>query len=244
MMRSSFNALSLLLVGMSGCLPGPEQLQDSANLEVLVTGLRAAEVVSVDVDAAESFAQTARADVVRFFLTVPVGPREGVVSLERDALRRCVTFRTDVDAAERRIVGVDVGRAIDCDAPAPRGLVSLEEVVIGECGDSSCTTVTTFAGTGTIVVAAPGNNGEGRGAKPDSEALVQEALSADADALFATDGCGPLGGPARESVELTRTVDDNGDLAAAVVDVSNCRSGIAARLRARLSLLRDHISEQ
>ncbi len=243
--KSRLVSLSAVLSAslLAACLPGPEQLQAGANLEVLVTGLRVAEVVSVDVDDAEPFSQAARDDVLRFFLTVPIGLREGVVRLERDASTRCVGFRTEVVAADRVVVGVDVGAAIDC-AEAPRQLISLEEVVIGECGNGSCTTVTTFSGTGTVVVESTGNNGQGRGAAADSQALLREALSEDADALFAADACGPRGGPARESVELTRTTNDNGDLVAAVVDVSNCRSGIAARLRARLSILRDDVSNR
>jgi len=238
-LSSSMSSMSV----MSACLPGPEQLQDAANLEVFVTGLRAREVVSVDVGGADRFSQAARDDVVRFFLTVPAGARAGVVSLEREAIRRCIGFRTEVRDEGRVVVGVDVGAAVDCDAPTPRRLVSLEELVVGDCGDASCTTVTTFSGTGDVVVDAPGNSGgRGRGRQTDSDALVQEALSTDADVLFAA-GCEPLGGPRREAVELTRTTDDNGDLAAAVVDISNCRSGIAARLRARLALLRDDVSE-
>ena len=238
-------SLSVMAASLSACLPGPEQLEQQANLEVLVTGLRASEVVSVDVGGADRFSQAARDDVVRFYLTVPVGPRAGVVSLERETIRRCVAFRTEVLDEGRVIVGVDVGAAVDCDAPPPRQLISLEELIVGDCGDASCTTLTTFSGTGTVVVDAPGNGGgQGRGRQSDSDALVQEALSTDADVLFSSDGCGALGGPRREAVELTRTTDDDGDLAAAVVDISNCRSGIAARLRARLALLRDDVSDE
>lgn len=230
------------VVSLSACLPGPEQLQAGANLEVVVTGLRPAEVVAIDVDTVR-FSQTASDDVLRFFVAVPAGRRAGVVSLERDDVRRCVAFVTSAGVVDRVVVGIDVGTAVACDASKPRTLISLEELVVGECSNASCTTLTTFSGTGDVVVDAPGNSGgQGQGQRDDSEALIEEALSSDADDLFATGACAQLGGPPRERVELTRTIDDDGDLAAAVVDISNCRSGIATRLRARLAILRDDVS--
>lgn len=240
----------------TACLPGVEQLQDGATLEVLVTGVDPAQRLTVEV-AALSYTRVVADDEasVRFYLTVPAGRHDGRVRLvgadglddrvDGGADDTCVPFRARVDSDVRSVVGVDMALAMSCTAPTvPRQLISLEELVFGDCADGGddCTVLTSFSADGEVVVEqseGPSARGQGRGI--DADALVEEALSSDADVLFSAVGCGELGGPPREVVELTRSIDDDGDERAFTVDVGNCRSGIAARLRARLAILRDDV---
>ncbi|HEY1101546.1 MAG TPA: hypothetical protein VGF99_21585 [Myxococcota bacterium] len=236
----------------TACLPGVEQLQDGATLEVLVTGVDPAQRLTVEV-AALSYTRVVADDEasVRFYLTVPAGRHDGRVRLvgadgiDSNGDDTCMPFRARVDSDVRSVVGVDMALATSCTAPTvPRQLISLEELVFGDCADGGddCTVLTSFSADGEVVVEqseGPSARGQGRGI--DADALVEEALSSDADVLFSAVGCGQLGGPPREVVELTRSIDDDGDERAFTVDVGNCRSGIAARLRARLAILRDDV---
>lgn len=223
------------------CLPGPESLIGETNLEVLVTGLKKNDRVAVDVDAL-AFDRVAEGFDVRFFLTVSAGDVSGVVIVDRAKKSLCADFSAEVPAGDRITVGVNIDDAADC-PQADRQLGSVKEVVIGECGNPSCTTTTTFdEEDGLVVVVADTDPVRGNGRDKDRKDLVDEVLSADADALFATGECDPRGGPLRETVELTRVLRGGGADDEAIVDVSNCRGGVAARIRARLALLRDDVA--
>ena len=222
------------------CLPGPESLIGEANLEVLVTGLKKNDRVAIDVDAL-AFDRVAAGSDVRFFLTVSAGEVSGVVVVDRAKKSLCADFSAEVPAGDRITVGVNIDDADEC-PQLTRQLGEVEEVVIGECGNAACTTATTFDEEGGVVVVV--GNGEpvrGAGRDKDRKDLIEDILSDDADELFATGICEPLGGPPRESVRLTRVVESEGGGTEESVDVSNCRGGIAARIRSRLALLRDDV---
>lgn len=225
----------------AACLPGPEDVIEGKNVEILVTGVKKKDVVHLDV-AGVSAEAVAREDVVSFFLELDVGDHNGSVVVERKDDLLCASFDVVIDGDEdedRVVVGVDVDKDAVCDG---RSLVDFTEVVVGDCGDPSCETATSVDASGRVVVSSNGNAVSGQARARDHDALRADALSKDADDLF-RDGCQPQGGPPRETVVLTRVVaDTDGDTTEESIDVSRCRGGVAARLRAHLALLREDVS--
>lgn len=226
-----------VVLTVAGCLPGPESLIEDADLEVIVTGVKKNDVVSIDVGGASASA-TAAEDVVSFFVEVGAGDHDGSVVVERKDDFLCASFAVSVDAGERAVVGVDVDKDDTCPTASERAFLSFEEE-----GEGVRTTIDV---DGLVVVidgeAAPRT---GRAKQKDLEKFLDDVTSPDADELFAGT-CEPRGGDPREPVLLTRVTDDDsadGGEVIAVVDVANCRGGVASKLRAHAKKLRDGLDD-
>lgn len=112
-------ALLPLLVGITGCLPGPEDVVRDANAELVVVGLEPGERLVVAL-AGRTYRQTAGArSEVRLFFRLPVGVHEGALEVTSPAGQpRCASFTLRIDdASSSDVASVDVRAAPACAAP-------------------------------------------------------------------------------------------------------------------------------
>lgn len=273
-------ALVCCAVALAACLPGPETLVGDDNVELIVTGTRPGDRLSLQVGD-DTFRRVARAeDVVRFFLRVE--PGELVLSLRVERGANALCSSTDVvvggDDDAPVVTSIDVADAAPCGAGPPaadagpatdggsfdddddggppgddggapvRLLARLRETVLPTaCAPPPCqpvATTTTLTGAGDLILQ------EGVGSAQSAEVAddvlqttIDLALSADADALFASTSPPCAGGGAGpEDVQLERQVQivrgDVVDVVVERVDASGCDTGVAADLRARLDEMR------
>ncbi len=114
-----------LVVGLVGCLPGPEFLTRTANVEIWVLDLLPGDVVTLDIDGQVTEATIADPlpDVTRFYDEVAPGSHRLQVYIARGAARWCGEDRFDASADDKTVLTVDVDDLPSCASGADAGPV-------------------------------------------------------------------------------------------------------------------------
>lgn len=113
---------SLAVALAPGCRIGPSSsILDEANVQIVIGGLAGGERLTLDLAGEHRVVDEAPEDVLSMFLTLPEGPHDGLLIVEKGAVARCAPFTVDVLAGdELAVVAVAADHAPLC-VPADAG---------------------------------------------------------------------------------------------------------------------------
>lgn len=261
-MELTIRLLLVVLLGIAGCLPGPELLRERYNAELLVLGVEPGVTLEVAVGGRLLRPTTPRRDgELTMLLSLPPGEHEGVVRVRAPrAEERCAPFTLHlVDEEDQDTTSVDVRGASVCEDdpplpgadggpddadPAPPVFASITEQTTtpAGCGPQECFDVLIVTAEGDVLVREAGVERSGEAPLADLTALAILVMSAETDALFA-DGCESVGeGP---EVILTRErlvpVQPLSEILVDEVEVTGCDDPAVAAIRGAMAALRSAV---
>ena len=177
-------------------LPGPEALLERATAEVIVTGVQGGDLIRIEVG--DVVRETTVDDDVplHLHLELPPGVYEGSLEVVRQQAHLCARVLLEIPEEDAQAVtSVDLRDAQPCQGDVvdggpvaiDTGLVHLRtEEYPGGCDGNGCLSLRiTVDSSGSLGFTEGGESGQAEVPEEDLRILAEQAMSAEADVLFA-----------------------------------------------------------